>query len=43
MILFVSNRLQFQKMARYAALNCGEFYVTEKWRAGCFSNRHEVC
>lgn len=42
-ILFIGNRMPFEKLIRYTAIGCGEFYVTEKWRGGTLSNKSYVC
>ncbi|EGD82796.1 hypothetical protein PTSG_03446 [Salpingoeca rosetta] len=41
-ILFVSNRPQFETMVRRTATSCGEYFVSKKWVGGCLTNTYRV-
>ncbi|KNC78066.1 hypothetical protein SARC_09487 [Sphaeroforma arctica JP610] len=37
-ILFIGNRPQFEKVIRHTAIQCGEYYVTKKYKPGSLTN-----
>ena len=39
-ILFVNERPQFEALVQHTARECGEYYVTQKWRGGTLTNSH---
>ena len=41
-IMFVNERSQFDGLVQQAARNCGEYFVTPKWRPGSLTNSQMV-
>lgn len=39
-ILFVNERPQFEGLIQRTARECGEYFVTQRWRGGTFTNSH---
>ena len=39
-IMFVNERVQFDRIVQSAARNCGEYFVTPKWRPGSLTNSY---
>ena len=39
-ILFISTHPQFEEITQKTARDCGEYFVTGRWRGGTFTNSH---
>lgn len=39
-ILFVNERSQFERLVQQTARDCGEYFVSQKWRGGTLTNSY---
>lgn len=39
-ILFINERSQFERLIQQTARDCGEYFVTQKWRGGTLTNSY---
>ena len=39
-ILFVNERSQFERLVQQAARDCGEYFISGRWRGGTLTNSH---